>query len=287
MVIIGRSIVAGVSLLVLSYGSVCTANSKEDAGEADNIPYGRMLPELVEVAYSGTEKITYAISWTGGVKLGELFLDIHPFEDGYEMDAVVSTKGSFMDNIYPVHDIHATKVRGEMRLPYHYEVWQEEGRNYKAHRVTTYDQQKGLITYRKNDQPEREFRIEGKAHNEFSAFFASRLMNFDDDGAIKVPTFADKKRVEVVVKTLDRPVLEETALGTVSTVLVSPILKFKGLYDKRGDTVIWYTDDECRVPVRINSKIAIGSITATLIDYENPLCPRYHADGLLSDRGGQ
>jgi hypothetical protein len=49
-------------------------------------------------------------------------------------------------------------------------------------------------------------------------------------------------------------------------------MDFKGLYDKSGNTVIYLTDDSCRVPVRIQSKILIGSLTAELIDYSNPVC---------------
>jgi hypothetical protein len=52
-------------------------------------------------------------------------------------------------------------------------------------------------------------------------------------------------------------------------------MKFKGLYDKRGDTVIWYTDDECRVPVKVVSKLMIGSLTAELTESENAACTRY------------
>lgn len=241
-----------------------------------DIPYGVMSAEMVRIAYSGTENFKYAVSWTGGVKIGELHLKIHRAKDeGFEIDAYVTTEGTFMNSLYPVHDTHTTRVRGENRLPYFYEVYQEEGFSYTAHRLTTYDQEKGIVTYRKNDQPVREYRIEGGTHNEFSAFFASRLMAFTDGGAIIVPTFADKKRTEVVVKTLSRQVTKTKVMGDVRTVLVSPILKFKGLYDKRGDTVIWYTDDECRVPVQINSKVVVGSITAKLISYENPLCQKY------------
>ena len=53
-------------------------------------------------------------------------------------------------------------------------------------------------------------------------------------------------------------------------------MTFSGLYDKRGDTVIWYTDDRCRVPVKINSKILIGSLTAKLVSYRNPICAEYN-----------
>lgn len=56
-------------------------------------------------------------------------------------------------------------------------------------------------------------------------------------------------------------------------------MTFKGLYDKKGDTVIWYTDDECRVPVLINSKIVIGSLTARLAAYKNSACTRYKQVG--------
>ena len=65
-------------------------------------------------------------------------------------------------------------------------------------------------------------------------------------------------------------------LGDVETVVVEPVMTFSGLYDKRGDTVIWYTDDRCRVPVKINSKILIGSLTAELVSYRNPLCGQYN-----------
>ncbi|RXM21756.1 DUF3108 domain-containing protein, partial [Citrobacter sp. AAK_AS5] len=39
------------------------------------------------------------------------------------------------------------------------------------------------------------------------------------------------------------------------------------------DTVLWITDDQCRVPVEIRSRIVVGSLVATLVEYENPACP--------------
>ncbi|WP_163336561.1 DUF3108 domain-containing protein [Desulfopila sp. IMCC35008] len=273
------------TLTVLSACTLASECLSEESQNLKDIPYGVMSAEMVRIAYSGTEKLKYAISWTGGVKIGELHMEIHRDKDeGYELDAYVTTEGTFMNSIYPVHDTHTTRVRGDERLPYFYEVYQEEGYSYTAYRMTTYDQEKGVVKYRKNDQPVREFKIDGTSHNEFSAFFASRLMEFKDGGAIIVPAFADKKRAEVVVKTLSRQMTSQTVLGDVQTVLVSPILKFKGLYDKRGDTVIWYTDDECRVPVQINSKVVVGSITAKLVSYENPLCPRYTTTKSVSSK---
>jgi len=244
---------------------------------AQAIAPGQIMPELLPIAYSGGEKLRYAVSYTGGLRLGTLTLEINalPEPDHFELRAVVSTDGGALAHIYPIHDLHVTTVAGPARLPNRYEVWQEEGRDYRAHRLTIYDQETGLVTTRKNQGPPKEFSVGAPMHNEFSAFLASRLMPQRPGDEFLVPTFADEKKNQVVVRVLGQERLKKTIAGEVLTNKVTPILKFHGLYDKRGDTVIWYTDDECRLPIKINSKIVIGSLTARLIAYENPRCPRY------------
>ncbi len=242
------------------------------------IPLGVIDPHLLPIGYSGREKLAYDVSWTGGLKIGELHLEINALPEigaGYEIRAHVTTKNGALNLIYPIEDLHVTRVRGPNRLPYHYEVWQKEGFKYRAHRVIEYDQQTGYIRYMKNDKLEGEYHIAGETNNEFSAFFNSRLMTFELGRQFVVPTFADKRRVEVVVHAKAKKKIIETVIGSVTTVEIMPVMTFKGLYDKKGDTVIWYTDDECRVPVRINSKIIIGSLTAELTAYDNPACKLY------------
>ena len=237
---------------------------------------GEMIGELLPIAYSGGEKLSYAVSYTGGLRLGTLTLEVKemPGVDRFELRALVSTDEGALKRIYPIHDLHVTEVRGPARLPRRYEVWQEEGRDYRAHRLTLYNQRIGLVSVRKNDEPPLKFLVGAPVHNEFSAFFASRLMPHQTGGDFLIPVFADKKKNQVVVRVLGEERLQ-TVIGEVATRKVTPILKFHGLYDKRGDTIIWYSADECRVPVKINSKIVIGSLTARLIAYENPRCPRY------------
>lgn len=242
--------------------------------------YGEIDPGLLATGYSGKETLRYDVSWTGGVKIGELRLQVNALpdkNDEYEIRAEVTTKNGAIHLLYPIKDLHITRVRGPKRLPYHYEVWQKEGYNYRAHRIIEYDQERGEIKYTKNNKIEGRYQVEGETNNEFSSFFNSRLMDFPIGGRFIVPTFADKKRVEVVVNAVAKKHFKETLLGPVTAVEIMPIMNFKGLYEKKGDTVIWYTDDECRVPILINSKILIGSLTAELVSYDNPACTRYAA----------
>ncbi len=242
------------------------------------LPFGRIEPDIAKVAYSGGEKFKYDVSWTGGVKIGEFKLEIRKVldePDSYEIYAQATTDNGFFDFIYPIKDTHVTLVKGEERLPYHYEIRQKEGYSYKSHKVYTYDQKNGKITRRKNKGPEKEILVEGITYNEFSSFLISRVMELKIGKPFKVPTFASKKRSEIVIEAVHRKRLEGTVFGTVDTVEVMPILSFKGVNDKQGDTVVWYTDDDCRVPVQITSWVVLGSITTKRVSYENAGSKKY------------
>ena len=248
--------------------------------EIGNIPLGVIDSRIVNVGYSGKEVLKYEVFWSGGIKIGELHLEVNNLADdevGFEIRAFITTKGGAVHLFYPISDVHVTKVRGVKKLPYHYEIWQKEGYSYTAHRELLYDQKNGSVCYLKNDKLDGEYSIEGEVNNEFSSFFNSRLMDITASTSFLVPTFADKKRVEVVVHSQGVEQIKKTIIGDVTAIRVMPIMKFKGLYDKKGDTVIWYTNDKCRVPVKINSKIAIGSLTAKLREFENPSCDIYPA----------
>lgn len=250
-------------------------------GNAAKYPDAEVVDDVVKAIYNGGEKLRYKISWTGGVKIGELLLEVKKNGDTgnvFELKAHVKDSGMF-HFFYPVNDSFVTMVKGDRMLPVSYEVTQKEGKNYRASRRTEYDQKTGKVRYQKNERNPVEYTVDGEVHNEFSSFFFTRIMKLDRNRPAIVPTFADGKRHEVVVYTGDETRIKETVRGDVNVLPVTPVMKFKGLYDKAGDTVIWLTHDECRIPVRIKSRILIGSLTAELVSYSNSHCvdqSKYH-----------
>ena len=230
---------------------------------------------LVQTIFFGDEEMHYVVSWSGGIKIGDLFLSVRQAAngDGYAIRARVKDYGLFR-LFYPVNDTFTTYVRGPLKLPYRYEVEQKEGHGSSTtHRLTIYDQEKLQVSYQKNKGPLKKFTLTGPAYNEFSSFFITRALNFTDGQPI-VPTFVDEKRHEVAVALLVKE-QQKTIFGKVDTLKVMPKMDFKGLYDKDGDTVFWLTDDRCRVPIAIHSKILVGSLVAELVEYENPACPKW------------
>jgi hypothetical protein len=244
-------------------------------------PEAEIVPEIATRIYGGDETLSYRISWSGGIKIGELHMKLKRLpeeEDGYEIFVRVKDSGLF-HFFYPVDDSFTTWGRGEWRLPTRYEVIQKEGSGYTAHRSTVYEQESGKIRFQKNDQVPIIYEVSGSVYNEFSSFFITRCLKLQQDQPQMIPTFVDGKRHEVMVQTGEEERIMGSIRGDINVLPVKPIMNFKGLYDKSGDTVIYLSNDPCRIPMRINSKIAIGSLTAELVSYENPRCidqARYH-----------
>ena len=231
-----------------------------------------VVPEVLKTIFSGEERMLFEASWSGGIKIGEIEVRIRPSREkgGYAISAKVKSAGQ-LEAFYPVDDKFLCIVSGPMKLPIEYSVRQKEGHGRrKTRRTTTYNQEAKVVKYRKNDDPERLYSMSGESYNEFSAFIVSRALTFAGD--MMVPTFADDRRHEVAVKLRNRE-KRRSMFGEKDTLKVEPIMNFKGLYEKSGSTVLWLTDDHCRVPVEIKSRIAVGALVAKLVEYENPACP--------------
>jgi hypothetical protein len=230
-------------------------------------------PAIIAKIFSGGESLHYAVSWIGGVKIGDIYMDINAEKSkpgAYSISAKVKDYGP-LKLFYPVDDTFRCFVSGYMKLPYRYEVLQKEGYGRKTTRLTVYDQQARTVNYQRNQEPQQQFDIEGRVYNEFASFIITRALLFKEGEDIVVPTFADKKRNEVGVALLQRE-KKKTIFGDKETLKIQPKMDFKGLYEKSGNTILWLTDDKCRVPVEIHSKIVVGSLVAELVGYTNPAC---------------
>lgn len=259
--------------LIWAAGATAQPNQAE-VGPVSELQAAQVRPETLESVFSGDETMHYAVSWSGGVKIGDIYLSIRPEKShpgGYVIAAKVKDYGP-LAVLYPVDDAFRCLVDGPMKLPYRYEVEQKEGYGRETTRLTLFDQQERMVRYQKNKGQPEVFALAGTAYNEFASFIMTRALAFKEGEEIAVPTFADKKRHEVRVSVLERE-KRATVFGDRQTLKVQPKMHFKGLYDKSGDTVLWLTDDRCRVPVEIHSKIVVGSLVAELVDYANSACP--------------
>jgi hypothetical protein len=103
-----------------------------------------------------------------------------------------------------------------------------------------------------------------------SAFFKVRAMKLEVGMEFDVPTHGDKEMYPLKVKVLRRESVENEALGTVDCIVVQPFLDDDGLFKHEGDLLLWMSDDERHIPVKMRANVPVGAIEADLIRYTPP-----------------
>jgi hypothetical protein len=119
-------------------------------------------------------------------------------------------------------------------------------------------------------QKER-YELEPCVLDALSAFFVTRLTGVSEGHPVELPVFDNGKHFRLGVRFLGRERLDLPPPfgGKTPTVIVEPqLLEGTGLFVREGRLRIWLTDDARRVPVRMRSKVPIGSVSADLEEYE-------------------
>jgi hypothetical protein len=145
-----------------------------------------------------------------------------------------------------------------------------EGRAERDQRVR-FDPVAGVAEVEDRKIAEKRFEVEPCSLDVLSAFFVTRLRGVPEQGELTLPVFDNGKRYRLAVRFLGRERLDlPSPFGKKTpTIVVEPLLlEGTGLFVKEGRLKIWLTDDARRVPVRMRSKVAIGSVSADLEKYE-------------------
>jgi hypothetical protein len=137
--------------------------------------------------------------------------------------------------------------------------------------LVRFDPDSGVAEVEDRKIEQKRFELEPCTLDVLSAFFVTRLRGVPEHGELTLPVFDNGKRYRLAVRFLGRERLNlPPPFGKKApTMVVEPLLlEGTGLFVKEGRLKIWLSDDERRVPVRLRSKVAIGSVSADLESYQ-------------------
>ncbi|MBI4823608.1 MAG: DUF3108 domain-containing protein [Nitrospirae bacterium] len=215
-------------------------------------------------AFSIPERLQYDLKWTG-IKAGTAVLEIKK-EDGNTISIISqATSAGWVSVFYRVQDRTESKVSAGSIMPLRYCIKLKEGKHRRDKEVI-FDHKGGKVTYIDHLSGEKkEFNISGKVFDPLSGFFYLRQLPLEVGKSVYLPIFDSKKLWDVEVSVLRKEKIK-TSLGTFDTIVIMPLMKSEGIFSREGDILIWLTDDEKRIPIRLKSKVKIGSITAELVE---------------------
>jgi len=218
-------------------------------------------------AFSIPERLVFDLTWTG-VKAGTATIEL--VNDKGRTKIISTARSADWVSIFYTVDDRVQSLLGSPQkpmsigLPENYRIRLREGRH-RRDRELVFDHANRQVTFIDHLGTEKKtYKIKEKTFDPLTSFYHIRTLKLDVGKSAYVDIFDSKKLWNVEVKVLRREKIQ-TKLGIFDTVVIKPLMKSEGIFNRKGDMYIWLTDDLKRIPVKMETKVAIGSITATLV----------------------
>ncbi len=104
-----------------------------------------------------------------------------------------------------------------------------------------------------------------------SAFYYARTIDFTSakEGDIfEVTGYLDDAVIPLNLKFLGREIVSSKK-GNFRCIKLRPMLQQGRVFKDQEDMTIWVSDDQNKIPVRVQTDIMVGSIKMDLVDYSN------------------
>lgn len=212
------------------------------------------------------EKLVYDLTWTG-IKAGTATQEI--IDEGDSIRIVSLARSTdWISVFFPVEDrveSLLTKVSPpQLGLPHDFRMKIREGKHRRDKEII-FDHGKGKARYIDHLNGEKvELEIGKNTYDTYSSFYYVRTLPLEVGKSVFVSILDNKQLWNVEIQVLKKEKLD-TILGEVNTILIKPLIKSEGIFQKKGEIYIWLTDDARRIPVKMKTKVTIGSVTATLV----------------------
>jgi len=232
-----------------------------------NLQSQQSLRLIEHEAYGLGEKLEYKVGYQF-IKAGDAYFHIQPkpvlykgrpcYDIRFEVRSLTS-----LDWLYRVHDVYRTIVDIDGIYPYYFEQRIREG-GYSKDAKAYFDHagKKAIIG-------DKSFPFPTFSHDIVSAFFFVRTMDLKSrkkGDLIQLKNFVDDSTYTLGVKIHGKQTVNVEA-GTFNCIVIEPMVTKGGLFKSEGKILIWVTDDERKIPVKVSTKVIIGAIEAELTKF--------------------
>ena len=208
-----------------------------------NVKYGFVTAGVAELAIPKVKKITG--------------------RDVYHITFRVNSVPTF-DPVFKVRDRYETYVDTRSIFPWRFEQHIREG-SFSKDYSAFFDQRRNVAKTSNGS-----YDIPPGVHDIISAFYYIRTEDFSDKKVgdkVRLQNFfnGNVNPLDVVYRGKETVSVDA---GKFDCLIVEPLVVEGGLFKSEGSILIWLTDDEAKMPVKVSTKVIIGSINAELSSYQ-------------------
>lgn len=227
-------------------------------------------------AFNQGENLTYKVFYNLGflwIPAGEVNFSVKENMDSYEIRALGKTYKSY-ESIFKVNDYFYSKVDKNTMLPTNFVRIVEEG-NYKLYDSITFQQDKNIAySYQgktKNTTSIQTHKYDGCMQDLVSNLYKLRttdLSGLNKGDKLETKILFDKEIFPVSITFEGKEKKKIKDLGTFKTIRINPQVIVGNVFKKDNKMVIWVSDDSNKVPLLIESPIAVGSVKMVLKEHK-------------------
>lgn len=242
----------------------------DSTASSANVETSKPIPDTLRkvpnVAFAGGEFLRFDVHF-GFVTAGEATMRVSDtiHQSGravYRVDFTLESK-PFFDFFFTVRDRYMTMIDREGLFPWRFEQHIREG-SFARDFTAEFDQLQHIAITSTGRYP-----IPPYVQDMMSAFYYSRTIDFTSfrpGQRVHLQNFYKDSTYNLDVKFKGRQVIETDA-GKFRCIIIEPLALEGGLFKSEGRILIWMTDDERRIPVKVSTEIAIGSVDSELAEY--------------------
>jgi hypothetical protein len=214
------------------------------------------------------EKLDYDLSW-GFLPVGQATMEVHSLEEVngelcYLVRFSVRTN-SFADRFYKVRTTIESTVSSDFKKSIRYRKFQEEGKT-KRNISVNFDYKDKKANYYQDGSLISSISIPSEVFDPLSIAYFFRLNILESNQEIALPTCDGKSYREIVVRTgpSKKVSVPDGIFDAIET--IPEMQNLRGVFKKSPNSVlrVWYSKDKHQIPVKISSKVVVGSFNAKL-----------------------
>jgi len=264
---------------------VAEESVKPATPQKEKVPVEAALAPLrksAEFLATEREKLTYRISMLG-IPVGSAEMEAKQ-EKGEVRITLHIQSNPAASQLYPVDDSVETRhIGGNFILS---RIRQSEGSFRGDRGFTLFLREKSVFWIdRLKNRSLQEPLPSSAVVDILSGLYYLRNQPLEVGKSVVLEIFDSNRYAPTTVAVLRKEHLTLPGLREVDTLVIHPELKTDGVFRRTGEILIWLTDDQKRVPVKVETRISLGKVTAELVSAETESAAAPHdAARVTTDR---
>lgn len=218
------------------------------------------------------EKLTYKLKW-GFITVGRGEVSSEWIEyDGKRMIALraKARTSAIVARVYPVDDDIESIVDPKTFLPVKYTQRLREGKHVR-NESTIFDHDAKLATWTsKLDMSSKVIPIEKGTRDVLSLLYFMRRTGIKPGEAKSFRVLVDDKIFDLKLKGIEYDHVRVRKKGKLRCMRIQPDAKFGGIFSRKGEVRMWFTDDKRRICTAVRGKVPMVSLKAQLLSVDGP-----------------